>query len=185
MSAVGANINLLTPTHYLPQIAEALALAAAEGLKLPLVYNSSGYERIASLRLLDRIVGIYLPDLKYAREVTAREYSGISGYPRAARDAAREMHRQVGDLVLDGEALAVRGLLIRHLVMPGGIGGTAELMEFIARRISPRAWIKIMDQYHPAYRAGEHPEIDRRITGREYREALTAARKSGPGFHLL
>ncbi|NMD42113.1 MAG: radical SAM protein [Firmicutes bacterium] len=179
------NINLVTPTHYLPQIVEAVAVAAGRGLQLPLVYNCGGYERIESLRLLERIIDIYMPDFKYDDEKTARKYSGVSGYPRIARAALREMHRQVGDLSLDEDGAALKGLLIRHLVMPGDLAGTAGLMEFIARQISPRSWINIMEQYRPAYRTDRYPEIDRRITRREYLDALAAAGESGPGFNLL
>lgn len=179
------NINLVTPTHYLPQIIEALLIAAGRGLKLPLVYNCSGYERTETLRLLDQIVDIYMPDFKYADEKMAQKYSQIGDYSRVAREAIKEMHRQVGDLALDKNGVAFQGLLIRHLVMPGGVSGTAELMEFIAREVSPHSWINIMEQYHPTYLANRYPEINRRITRQEYLEALAAARESGPGFHLL
>ncbi len=180
-----ANINLVTPTHYSPQIVEALLTAAEGGLRLPLVYNCGGYERVGTLRLLEGIVDIYMPDLKYAGEEAARKYSGISRYPAVARQAIIEMHRQVGDLELDQEGTALRGLLIRHLVMPENLGGTAELMEFVARELSPAAWINIMDQYHPAYLAHRYPEINRRINRGELLEALAAAGKAGPGFNLL
>ncbi|MGB3915106.1 MAG: radical SAM protein [Dethiobacteria bacterium] len=179
------NINLVTPTHYLPQIIEALLIAAGRGLKLPLVYNCSGYERTETLRLLDQIVDISMPDFKYADEKMAQKYSQIGDYSRVAREAIKEMHRQVGDLALDKNGVAFQGLLIRHLVMPGGVSGTAELMEFIAREVSPHSWINIMEQYHPTYLANRYPEINRRITRQEYLEALAAARESGPGFHLL
>ena len=179
------NINLVTPTHYLPQIVEAIAIAAGQGLKLPLVYNCGGYERVESLRLLEGIVDLYMPDLKYAGEKEAEKYSQVSDYPQVARESIKEMHRQVGDLVLDQEGVARRGLLIRHLVMPGGVAGTAALMEFIARKISPRTAVNIMGQYHPAYQAHRFPEINRRITREEYLEALAAARESSPGFQLL
>ncbi len=179
------NINLVTPTHYLPQIIEALLIAAGRGLKLPLVYNCSGYERTETLRLLDQIVDIYMPDFKYADEKMAQKYSQIGDYSRVAREAIKEMHRQVGDLALDKNGVAFQGLLIRHLVMPGGVSGTAELMEFIAREVSPHSWINIMEQYHPTYLANRYPEINRRITRQEYLEALAAARESSPGFHLL
>jgi putative pyruvate formate lyase activating enzyme len=126
-----------------------------------------------------------MPDFKYDDEKTARKYSGVSGYPRIARAALREMHRQVGDLTLDEDGVALKGLLIRHLVMPGDLAGTAGLMEFIARQISPRSWINIMEQYRPAYLTDRYPEINRRITRREYLEALAAARESSPGFNHL
>lgn len=179
------NINLVTPTHYLPQIVDGLIIAAGEGLQLPLVYNCGGYESIASLRLLEGIVDIYMPDLKYSGEEEAQKYSRVGNYPAVARAAVWEMQRQVGDLTLDRKGVAVRGLLIRHLVMPGGIAGTAELMEFIAREVSPHAAINLMKQYRPTYRAHRYPEINRPITRREYLEALAAARESGPSFHLL
>ena len=179
------NINLVTPTHYLPQIVEALTLAAGGGLALPLVYNCGGYERVESLRLLEGIIDLYMPDLKFAGEEEARKYSQVNDYPRVAREAIKEMHRQVGDLVLDQEGIALKGLLVRHLVMPGGVAGTAGLMEFIAREVSPRTAVNVMDQYHPAYQASRFPEINRRITRREYLEALAAAKENGPGFQLL
>lgn len=179
------NINLVTPTHYVPQIVEALEEACNRGLDLPVVYNCSGYEKPETLRMLDGVVDIYLPDIKYADTEIARKYSQISDYPRVAREALKEMHRQVGDLVLDEKGVAVRGLIIRHLVLPGGLAGTAELMDFIAREVSPASWINVMDQYHPAYLARRYPEIDRRITAAEYRDAVAAARKSSPEFHLV
>ncbi len=179
------NINLVTPTHYVLQILEALLAACRRGLRLPLVYNCSGYERLNTLRKLDGIIDIYLPDIKYADAEIARKYSRISNYPRVAKAALKEMHRQVGDLVLDKKGVAVRGLLIRHLVMPGGLAGTADLMRFIAREVSPASWINIMDQYYPTYLAYRYPEIARRITPKEYKEAVTAAEKASRQFHLL
>lgn len=179
------NINLVTPTHYVPQVVEAVAAACAQGLKLPLVYNCSGYERLETLRLLDGIVDIYLPDVKYADAEVARKYSRIGDYPQVAMAAIKEMHRQVGDLVLDARGVAVRGLLIRHLVLPGGLAGTAELMQFIAREVSPTSWINIMDQYYPTYLAYRYPEIARRVTRREFQEAVATARRASPRFHLV
>lgn len=180
-----ANINLVTPTHYTPQIVEALLIAAEGGLRLPLVYNCGGYERVEILRLLRGIVDIYMPDIKYAEEQIARKYSEVRDYPQKVRQAVKEMHDQVGDLQLDEKGVALKGLLIRHLVLPEGLAGTAGLMEFVARELSPRSWINIMDQYHPACLAHRHPEINRRITRREYLEALAAAGKAGPHFNLL
>jgi putative pyruvate formate lyase activating enzyme len=179
------NINLVTPTHYVPQILDALLVACESGLNLPLVYNCSGYERLEVLWKLDQIVDIYLPDIKYADEKIALKYSRISDYPRVAKDALKEMHRQVGELVLDEKGVALKGLLIRHLVMPGGVAGTADLMKFIAQEVSPNSWINIMEQYYPTYLAHRYPEIDRRITRKEFLEALEAARKASPDFHLL
>lgn len=179
------NINLVTPSHYVYQIVEALEAACSLGLKIPLVYNCSGYEKPEILSKLEGIVDIYLPDIKYADAEIARKYSGIDDYPRIAKAALKEMHRQVGDLVLNEEGVAMRGLLIRHLVMPGGIAGTAELMEFIAREISSSSWINIMDQYYPTYLAYRYPEISRRTSREEYREAVAAAKRASPKFHLL
>ncbi len=179
------NINLVTPTHYIPQILDALLAACERGLKLPLVYNCSGYERLEILRKLDQIVDIYLPDIKYANEEIALKYSRISDYPRVAKEAVKEMHHQVGDLVLDKKGAAVKGLLIRHLVMPGGLAGTAELMKFIAQDVSPNSWINIMDQYYPTYLAHRYPEISRRITRKEFLGALAAAEEASPDFQLV
>lgn len=179
------NINLVSPTHYVPQLLEALAIARQQGLHLPLVYNCSGYEKIDILRELNGIVDIYMPDIKYADAILAHQYSGIENYPEVAKAALKEMHRQVGDLQLNEKGEAVQGLLIRHLVMPGGVAGTAELMQFIAGEISPTSYINIMDQYHPTYLANRYPEISRFVTRREYKEALNAARQASPEFHLL
>lgn len=179
------NINLVTPTHYVPQIVEALLGACDLGLKVPLVYNCSGYERLETLQRLNGIINIYLPDIKYADAEVARRYSRINDYPRAAKAALEEMHRQVGDLELDTRGVAVRGLLIRHLVLPSGLAGTTELMEFIARHISPTAWINIMDQYYPTYLAYRYPEMARRVTREEFKEAVAAARRASSRFHLI
>ena len=179
------NINLVTPAHFLPQILEALLGARERGLELPLVYNSSGYERLEVLRELEGIVDIYLPDLKYADAAAAKRYSRIEDYPTVARAAVKEMHRQVGDLLLDEQGVAVRGLLIRHLVLPGGLAGTEELMRFIAEEVSPACWINIMDQYYPAYLAHRYPEINRRVSREEFQAAIRAARRASRGFHLL
>lgn len=179
------NINFVTPTHYVPQIVKAVALAVGQGLHLPLVYNSSGYERQETLQKLDGIIDIYLPDLKYADTQTARKYSRIDHYPEFTKAALREMHRQVGDLVLNRKGVATQGLLIRHLILPNGLAGTAELMEFIAREISPTSWINLMTQYRPVYLASRYPELSRRITHREFEEAVAAAQKASPWFYLL
>ncbi|MHB1127995.1 MAG: radical SAM protein [Bacillota bacterium] len=179
------NINLVTPTHYVPLIIEALMMAIGLGLQLPLVYNSSGYESISILRQLEGIIDIYLPDIKYAEAEIAQKYSRIPNYPQAAKVALIEMHRQVGDLVLDKNGVAARGLIIRHMVMPGGLAGTNDLMQFIAREVSPNSWINIMDQYYPTYLAHRYPEIGRRVTPEEFKKALMAAQKASPHFHLL
>lgn len=179
------NINLVTPTHFLPQILEALVVARRQGLELPLVYNSSGYERLEVIRQLEGIIDIYLPDLKYADAATAKKYSRIEDYPAVAKAAIKEMHRQVGDLSLDERGVAVRGLLIRHLVLPGGLAGTEELMRFIAEEVSPTSWINIMDQYYPAFLAHRYPEINRRVSREEFQAAIRSARRASGEFHLL
>jgi putative pyruvate formate lyase activating enzyme len=180
-----ANVNLVTPTHYVPHIVEALGQACRQGLSLPLVYNSSGYEEEETLRLLDGVVDIYLPDLKYSDARVGLKYSGVADYPQAARAALKEMYRQVGDLALDANGLAVRGVLIRHLVLPGGLAGTGEAMEFIARELSPTACINLMDQYYPAYHARRYPELSRRISGEEFAAARECALRASPRFRLL
>jgi putative pyruvate formate lyase activating enzyme len=175
------NINLVTPEHVVPQILEALPIAVARGLRIPLVYNTGAYDGLESLRLLDGTVDIYMPDFKVWDETLALRYLRARDYPSVARAAIREMHRQVGDLVIDADGLACRGLLVRHLVMPGGIAGTREIMRFLAREISPDTYVNLMDQYFPAGRVSEErfPEINRRISGAEYEAALGAAREEG------
>lgn len=173
------NINLVTPTHQVPAIVRAVMIAAERGLSVPLVYNCGGYESIETLRLLDRIVDIYMPDFKYADADTARRYSDAEDYPIVAQEAIREMHRQVGDLVVDERKIALRGLLIRHLVLPGGFAGTERVVKFIAEEISRNTYLNVMDQYHPCYKAWDHPEISRRITSLEYEQAVACARKAG------
>lgn len=173
------NINLVSPSHYVPQILAALELACAKGLQLPLVYNCGGYESLTALRLLDGIVDIYMPDVKYNDPEVAWELSHARDYPKVVKAALREMHRQVGDLELDERGLAVKGLLIRHLVLPNQLAGTKDLMEFISQEISPHTYVNIMAQYRPAYRASCHPAINRPPTREEYRGAVEAARKAG------
>ncbi|MCD5408858.1 radical SAM protein [Candidatus Bipolaricaulota bacterium] len=172
------NINLVTPTHQAPQIVEALALAREEGLRLPIVWNCGGYESVEALKLLSGIVDIYMPDFKYGDSQLAARYSDAPGYFEAAGAALKEMHRQVGDLeVRDG--IARRGLLVRHLVLPGGLAGTDRVLRFIAEELSRDTFVNIMAQYYPTYRAWEHPELARRITPGEYRQALELARRLG------
>jgi putative pyruvate formate lyase activating enzyme len=173
------NINLVTPTHVVPQILGALTEARREGLDLPVVYNCGGYESIQTLRLLNGAIQIYMPDFKYGHNAVGKKYSCVDDYFDRAGEALVEMHRQVGDLLLDEQGIAQSGLLIRHLVLPGGLAGTEKVMEFIARELSPDSYVNIMDQYHPQYRAGEFPELDRRITHQEYRQAVEIARKHG------
>ncbi len=172
------NINLVTPTHFVPPILAALELAIKKGLRLPLVYNCGGYEDLKTLKLLDGIIDIYMPDFKYDDPEIAQKYSGVRDYPQIARLALREMHRQVGDLVVDERGIAVRGLIVRHLVLPGGLAGTEGCMRYLAT-VSPQMFINIMSQYRPENRAHEFPPLNRRITREEYREALDLARRYG------
>ncbi|MDH4139308.1 MAG: radical SAM protein [Coriobacteriia bacterium] len=173
------NLNVVSPTHFTPQILDALDAAAADGLSLPLVWNCGGYESLETLRLLDGVVDIYMPDAKYADADTAQRLSGASDYPERNRDALREMHRQVGELEVDSRGVATRGLLVRHLVLPEGLSGTCEVMRFIAEELSPNTYVNVMAQYRPCFHADEFPEIDRRLTAEEYAEAVRAARSAG------
>ena len=166
------NLNLVSPTHVLPPILAALLIAARAGLRLPVVYNTGGYDALPALELLDGVVDIYMPDMKYADPKTAHLYSGAKDYPRVNREAVREMHRQVGDLALDADGLAVRGLLVRHLVLPNRMAGTREIARFLTEEISAQTYLNVMDQYHPAYKAGMFPQLNRRITPQEYADAL-------------
>jgi putative pyruvate formate lyase activating enzyme len=173
------NINLVTPTHFVPQILEALLTACEAGLRVPLVYNSGGYEALQTLRLLDGVIDIYMPDFKYADEANAKRYSDADDYPEVAKMALKEMHRQVGDLVIDSQGIAKRGLLVRHLVLPHDLAGTSAVLEFIAREISGNTYINIMVQYRPAYKAGRFEELNRRITSKEFAQAIAAAKALG------
>jgi len=175
------NINLVTPEHVVPQILEALPFAVERGLQLPIVYNTGAYDALESLHLLDGIVDIYMPDFKFWDRELSLKYLRARDYPEVARAAIREMHRQVGDLVIGGDGLARRGLLVRHLVMPGGIAGTREIMRFLAEEISKDTYVNVMDQYYPAGRVSRERffEINRRITRAEYDEAVRAALEAG------
>jgi putative pyruvate formate lyase activating enzyme len=173
------NVNLVTPSHVVAQVLEALVIAAEAGLTLPLVYNTGGFDSLEALALLDGVVDIYMPDVKYASSEIARRLSHVPDYAEVNRRAVREMHRQVGDLVLDDDGLAVRGLLVRHLVLPGGLAGTEEVLGWIASEISTATYVNIMAQYRPCFRAGEEPLIDRRPTVEEVERAWAAARRLG------
>jgi putative pyruvate formate lyase activating enzyme len=173
------NINFVTPTHYCPQIIAALPRAIELGLNLPLVYNCGGYESLEVIKILDGIIDIYMPDCKFSDETVAKEYAHAPDYPQVVREVLKEMHRQVGDLKINDNGIAERGLLIRHLVIPNGLAGTKGLMEFIARELSPHSYVNVMEQYHPEYRACEFPDISRRITLDEFLEAKKIARKAG------
>ncbi len=174
------NINLVTPTHVVPNIVSALRWAAARGLRVPLVYNCGGYEPVEILKLLDGIVDIYLPDFKYMDGAVAGRLSGgASDYPEVAAAAIQEMQRQVGVLKLDESGVAQRGLLIRHLVLPRNLAGTDRFVKWVAGTLGKATWVNIMPQYRPEHRAREHEELSRRITGAEWRQALEWAREAG------
>ena len=173
------NINLVTPTHFVPQILKSLKSAIKMGLRVPIVYNSSGYESVRTLKLLDGVVDIYLPDARYADNEIARKYSSAPNYFEIMKKALKEMHRQVGDLVTDKIGIAYSGLIVRHLILPEGLSGTKKIMHFIAREISPHTYISLMAQYFPAYQASQFPPLSRRIDREEYREALRAFKEEG------
>ena len=173
------NINLVSPTHVVPYILEALELAAGKGLHVPLVYNTGGYDSVETLRLLEGVVDIYMPDMKYAHDETAEQLSGVKHYPEVNRAAVKEMQRQVGDLKMDEQGIAQRGLLVRHLVLPHRLAGTAEIVRFLAQEVSPNTYVNIMAQYRPCYQAHKVPLISRPLLQEEFREAIALARKEG------
>jgi len=173
------NINLVSPSHVVVQILEATLIAARHGLRLPLVYNTGGYDSPEALALLDGVIDIYMPDMKYGDSAIAHHYSHVRNYWEVNQAAVREMHSQVSDLQLDKNGLAYRGLLVRHLVLPNGLAGTEKVLEFIAREISTNTYLNLMDQYYPCYRAGEIPELSRPVSAGEYQEALDIARRLG------
>ncbi len=173
------NINFVTPSHVVAQILSALAVACDQGLKIPLVYNSGGYDCVETLQLLDHIVDIYMPDFKFWDPDTADLTCQAEDYPQVAQAAIREMHRQVGDLVMDEQGIARRGLLVRHLVMPQGLAGTRQVMEFIAGEISINTYVNIMPQYRPCGELNRTPQLQRAITRTEFNQALQAAKQAG------
>ena len=173
------NINFVSPTHVVPQILEAVELAAEAGLTVPLVYNSGGYDSVDTLRLLDGVFDIYMPDMKYSDEAVARRFSGIDGYPAMNRAAVAEMHRQAGDLQTDEQGVATRGLLVRHLVLPHGLAGTREVCLFLAERVSRNTYVNVMAQYRPCHRASGFPDLARPISGEEFNEAVGLAHECG------
>ncbi len=175
------NINFVTPEHVAPQVVEAVAAAILRGLHLPIVYNTSAYDALESLELMDGIVDIYMPDFKYWTADGSRTYLKAEGYPDAARAAIREMHRQVGLLTFDADGLATRGVLVRHLVMPGALDETRAILEWIATALGPDTYVNLMDQYYPAGKVdGErYPEINRRLHSAEFHEAQAIARELG------
>lgn len=175
------NINFVTPEHVVPQILEALVIAVEDGLRLPLVYNTSAYDSLDSLRLLDGVVDIYMPDFKLWDAELAHRYLKARDYPAMARQVIKEMQRQVGDLQLDNQGIARRGVLLRHLVMPGLVGDTAVIMRFLANEVSPNLYVNLMAQYYPAHKVSrqKYPEINRRLYAEEYRQAYQAAQDAG------
>ncbi len=173
------NINFVSPSHVVAQIIAAVDIAARQGLRLPLVYNTGGYDSMEALRLLDGVIDIYMPDMKYSDSSEGHRLSHVRDYVDVNRTAVREMHRQVGDLVTDDDGIAIHGLLVRHLVLPGNLSGTDDVLRFLAEEISPATYLNIMDQYRPCYRATENATLDRRTTRAEFLRALDAARRVG------
>lgn len=173
------NINFVTPSHVVPQILAALPIAIEKGLTVPLVYNTSGYDSVTTLQLLEGVFDIYMPDFKFWSTESAKRFAKAPDYPEKAREAIREMHRQVGDLILDERKVAMKGLLVRHLVMPGCLEETADIMRFLASEISPRTYVNVMDQYRPCGRARQYPPIDRQLSREEYDQARKEAEKAG------
>jgi putative pyruvate formate lyase activating enzyme len=174
------NINFVTPTHYAPQLMAALPWAIEQGFRLPLVYNCGGYESLEVIQLLDGIVDIYLPDIKFLDPRASDRYlDGATDYPEVVRTVLKEMHRQVGDLVLDEQGIAQRGLIVRHLVMPGLASDSQAVLRFIADELSPQTYVNIMDQYRPCFQAGRSPEIARRTTRTEHRTVVEMAHRLG------
>ncbi|MDY6835688.1 MAG: 4Fe-4S cluster-binding domain-containing protein [Chloroflexota bacterium] len=166
------NINLVTPTHVIPQILEALLVAVEQGLDIPLVYNSGGYESEATLHLLEGIIDIYMPDMKYADAKIGLECSGVDNYPEINKAAVKEMHRQVGDLQVDGRGVATKGLLVRHLVLPSAMAGTAEVARFLAQEVAMSTYLNMMNQYRPCYRANRIPSLARQLSKQEFIQAI-------------
>ena len=169
------NINVVTPTHFTPQIVDALIFAIEKGLEIPIVYNCGGYESVETLKLLEDIIDIYMPDIKYSVDENALKFSGIQNYWEVVTKALKEMHRQVGDLKISKRGIAQRGLLIRHLVLPNDIAGSKKVIDFVADEISTDSYINIMDQYRPAYNAIKYEKLNRRITPSEFKEVVDYA----------
>lgn len=173
------NVNLVSPTHVVPQIVGAIFLAAEDGLTLPVVYNTGGYDALQTLQLLDGIIDIYMPDMKYSDENIGRDLSGIPSYPAVNQAAVLEMHRQVGDLKISSIGIAERGLLIRHLVLPNKLAGSKEILQFISEQVSVNTYLNIMDQYRPAYQAYRTYGLNRKITSTEYQDVISLAESLG------
>lgn len=173
------NINWVTPTHFVPQLVKSLLIAKENGLKIPVVYNTGGYDSLKTLKLLKGIVNIYMPDIKYGSNENGLKYSKIPDYWDVARKAVKEMHSQVGDLKINDAGIAERGLLIRHLVLPNNIAESERVIEFIAKEISVNSYVNIMDQYRPCFNASKYEGLRRRITRKEYQEAVDTAKQMG------
>jgi len=173
------NINFVTPTPQVPQIVRSVYLAVKKGLKIPLVYNTSSYDLPETLKILDKIFDIYMPDVKYSDDKIALKFSQCQNYFEIMKGAVKEMHSQVGDLILDKEGIAKRGLLVRHLVLPNNLAGSEKIFQFLAKEISKNTFLNIMDQYYPTFRAFEYPEISRKITEDEFKRAISLAKKFG------
>lgn len=173
------NINLVSPSHVIAQILEALVIAKARGLNLPIVYNTGGYDKVTSLKLLEGVIDIYMPDAKYSDSNLATKYSKAPNYFTINKQALKEMHRQVGDLLVDKKGIALRGLLIRHLVLPNRLAGSFEVLKFIANEISKKSYVNIMIQYRPCYHANRYLELSRPITREEYQEVIDYAKRIG------
>ena len=173
------NVNLVTPSHVVPQILAAVLVAVEAGLRVPLVYNTGGYDALDTLALLDGVVDIYMPDMKYADAEVGRAYSGVEDYPAVNREAVKEMRRQVGDLQVDDRGIATRGLLVRHLVLPNDLAGTAAIVRFLVAEVSAATYLNVMDQYRPCYNVGSLPKLNRRIAVQEFDEAIRLAHEAG------
>ena len=173
------NINFVTPSHVVAQIIAAVAIAARRGLHIPLVYNTGGYDSPEALALLNGIIDIYMPDMKYGESSNAHQYSRVRDYAEVNFAAVKEMHHQVGDLQLNEHGIAMRGLLVRHLVLPGHIAGTEKVLAYLANEISANTYLNLMDQYHPCYRADDNPPLDRNLSPNEYQEAQGLTEKYG------
>jgi len=179
LASIMLELQVVSPSHVVPQIMAAVLIAAEAGLRLPLVYNTGGFDSMAMLKLLVGVVDIYMPDMKYGDAEIARRYSKVANYPQVNQTAVREMHRQVGDLKINEMGLAQRGLLVRHLVLPENLAGTDQIVKFLATEISPATYLNLMDQYRPAYKAHHFPELNRRITRKEYQAAVRMAQDAG------
>ncbi|MBT9175439.1 MAG: hypothetical protein DDT22_01117 [candidate division WS2 bacterium] len=173
------NINLVTPTHYTPQLVKSLKIAGKMGLNLPIVYNCGGYEEVNTIKLLDGLIDIYMPDIKYSSQDSAQKYSDAPDYFERCKEAVKEMHRQVGDLKTNDKGIAFQGLLIRHLVLPDNLAGSFEALKFIANEISINSYVNIMDQYRPMFRASQYREINRIPSRQEIGSVMELAKNLG------